>query len=263
MAGQNLMEAADFIRNTLRLKTFPVAVKFLKDKKDFPEKTRQPSVVLGKKVAICQAVTMARIYGWTVGLTKDDIVCVPAAIAFGFSSSTLSAASLGKLFCEGSYSISEEIGRKEAASIKRLEKDEYAAILLSPLHRATFEPDTIVFYGNPAQLMRLVHAWTYREGQRVQGNFGGKVECTEYLLAPFKDQAPHIAIPGTGDRVFSMTQDDEMVFAMPGGRLMELVQDLQEAGKKVGAQYPVPVYLNFQPEFPKQFKDLGKELGIL
>jgi uncharacterized protein (DUF169 family) len=263
MAGQNLMEAADFIRNNLRLKTFPVAVKFLKDKKDFPEKTRQPSVVLGKKVAICQAVTMARIYGWTVGLTKDDIICVPAAIAFGFSTSVDAAASLGKLFCEGSYSKSEDVGRKEAASIKRLEKDEYEAILLSPLQRATFEPDTVAFYGNPAQLMRLVHAWTYREGQRVKGNFGGKVECTEYLLAPFKDQAPHIAIPGTGDRVFSMTQDDEMIFALPGKSLMALVQDLQEAGKKVGASYPVPVYLNFQPEFPKQFKELGKELGIL
>ena len=111
--------------------------------------------------------------------------------------------------------------------------------------------------------MRLVHAWTYREGQRVKGNFGGKVECTEYLLAPFKDQAPHIAIPGTGDRVFSMTQDDEMIFALPGKSLMALVQDLQEAGKKVGASYPVPVYLNFQPEFPKQFKEHGKELGIL
>ena len=74
--------------------------------------------------------------------------------------------------------------------------------------------------------------------------------------------APHIAMPGTGDRAFSMTQDDEIVFSLPGRYLMEIQQALQEAGKKVGAQYPVPVYLNFQPEFPKQFKELGKELGI-
>lgn len=263
MAGQNIAEAADSIRNSLRLKTFPVAVKFLRDKKDFPEKTRRPFAALGKRVTICQAVTMARVYGWTVGLTKEDIVCVPAAIAFGFSASEDSAASLGRLFCEGSYSQSEEIGRKEAASIQRLEKGEYEAILIAPPQRAAFEPDMVAFYGNPAQLMRLVHAWTYREGRRVKGSFGGKVECTEYLLAPFKDQTPHIAIPGTGDRVFSMTQDDEMVFSLPGKFLTALVQDLGEAGKKVGAQYPVPVYLNFQPEFPKNFKDLGKELGIL
>ena len=263
MAGQSLAEAADLIRNNLRLKTFPVAVKFLKDQTDCPDKTRRPSVALGKRVVICQAVTMARIYGWTVGLTKEDIVCVPAAIAFGFSDSADSGASLGRLFCEGRYSQSEAIGRKEAASIRRLEKGEYAAILIAPLQRATFEPDTVACYGNPAQLMRLIHAWTYREGRRIQGSFGGKVECTEYLLAPFKDQAPRIAIPGTGDRVFSMTQDDEMVFSLPGKFLQTLVQDIGEAGKKVGAQYPVPVYLNFQPEFPKNFKDLGKELGIL
>jgi len=35
MGEQNLKEIADFIRNNLRLKTFPVAVKFLKTKKIF------------------------------------------------------------------------------------------------------------------------------------------------------------------------------------------------------------------------------------
>jgi len=262
MNGQNYAEASEFIRNSLRLKTFPVAVKFLKNKA-FPEKTRQPSIVMGKRVAICQAVTMARIYGWTVGLAKEDIVCVPAAIAFGFSDSNDSAASLGKLFCEGSYSKTEEIGQAEANTMQRIGKGEYESILLAPLQRSSFEPDTVAFYGNPAQLMRLVHAWTYGQGQRVQGHFGGKVECTEYLLAPFQTQTARIAIPGTGDRVFSMTQDDEIVFSIPGRFVSELVQALQEAGKKVGVSYPVPVYLNFQPEFPKQFKELGKTLGIL
>ena len=85
MARFNYQEAADFIQNELRLKTFPLAIKFLKDKADFPGKTRQPSEVLGKRVAICQGVTMARRYGWTVGLTREDLICVPAMITFGFS----------------------------------------------------------------------------------------------------------------------------------------------------------------------------------
>jgi hypothetical protein len=38
---------------------------------------------------------------------------------------------------------------------------------------------------------------------------------------------------------------------------------LQEAGKKVGAGYPVTFFLYFQPEFPPHFKALGKELGLL
>ena len=63
MTEVNFQEINDSISNGLRLKTLPVAVKFLKDESDFPEKTRQPSVVLQKRVTICQAVTMARVYG--------------------------------------------------------------------------------------------------------------------------------------------------------------------------------------------------------
>jgi uncharacterized protein (DUF169 family) len=263
MSGPKHKETAEFISNNLRLKTFPVAVKFLKDTDEFPEKTRQPSKLLGKRVAICQAVTMARLYGWTVGLTKEDLVCVPAAIAFGFSESADSASSLARVFCAGNYSQNEAAGLKDASSMTRLEKGEYKAIVLSPLQRAVFEPDTIVLYGNPGQIMRAIQACSYVRGERVRGNFGGKVECSEYLLAPFKEQAPRVAIPGMGDRIFSLTQDDELVFALPGKTLSDLVQGLMEAGSKVGAKYPAPVFLNFQPEFPKSFLELGKELGIL
>ncbi|UCG11877.1 MAG: hypothetical protein JSU72_15355, partial [Deltaproteobacteria bacterium] len=61
----------------------------------------------------------------------------------------------------------------------------------------------------------------------------------------------------------SMTQDDEMVFSLPGPQLQGLVQGLQEAGRKIGARYPVTFYQNFQPEFPKPYQVLGKELGLL
>ncbi len=98
----------------------------------------------------------------------------------------------------------------------RLENDEYEAIVLSPLQKGLYDPDTVVFFGNPAQVMRMVQAMVYQEGRRIKGNFGGKVECSEYLIAPFKTQAPRMAVPGMGDRIFSMTQDDEMVFSIPG-----------------------------------------------
>jgi uncharacterized protein (DUF169 family) len=203
--NENVKSAAEFISNNLRLKTMPVAVKFLKEKKDFPEKTRQPSTFLGKKITLCQAITMARLYGWTVRMTKDDIICVPAAIAFGFSNSTDTVSSLTRLLCTASYSANEEAAGREAAAIKKLENGEYEGIVFSPLQKTTIDPDTVLFYGNPAQMMRLIQAWSYGSGQRVHGNFGGKVECTEYLLVPFKEQIPRVSIPGTGDRVFSMT----------------------------------------------------------
>ncbi len=252
--------AADFIRNTLRLKTFPLAVKFLKDPAGFPEKIQRPSVTLGKRITICQAVTMARVYGWTLGLTRDDLICVPAMIAFGFTRAQDQPKTLGKLFCQVGFAWTEPGAQTETASMAFLESGEFPAILIAPLAKAPFQADTVAFYGNAAQVMRMIQAWTYHEGLRVAGNFGGKVECTEYLVAPFKQGKPMVAIPGMGDRIFSMTQDDELVFAAPGKALDSLVQGLEEAGKKIGARYPITVYQNFQPEFPKPYKDLAKEL---
>ncbi|MBW1840299.1 MAG: DUF169 domain-containing protein [Deltaproteobacteria bacterium] len=262
MEQVNYKEAAQFIRDDLRLKTFPVAVKFLKDTMDFPAKTRQPSVVLSKRVTICQGVTMARNYGWTVGLAREDLICVPAMIAFGFSSASRPEDTLGKLFCEVSFSENEAQGIKEAAAISRLENEEYKAIVLSPLQKGLYDPDTVVIYGNPAQVMRMIQALVFKESGRIQGNFGGKVECTEYLVAPFKTEAPRVVLPGMGDRIFSMTQDDEMVFALPGKQLKALVEGMKESGKKIGARYPVTPYQNFEPEFPKPYKVLGEKLGL-
>jgi uncharacterized protein (DUF169 family) len=258
----NYQAIAEFISNNLRLKTFPVAVKFLKDKAAFPAKTRQPSVVLGKRITICQGVTLARVYGWTVGLTREDLICVPAMIAFGFSGAADPPATLASLFCQVDFSKDQEGAKQEITAMSRLENREYEALVLSPLEKGLYPPDTVAIYANPAQVMRLIQALVYEEKRRISGSFGGKVECSEYLIAPFKTQSPRITIPGMGDRIFSMTQDDEMVFSIPGEILGELVQGLKDAGKKIGARYPVPFYQNFQPEFPQPYKDLGNDLGI-
>lgn len=256
-------EAAGQIREDLRLKTFPVAVGFPRDKADIPEKARRPSIGMGKRIAVCQGVTMARNYGWTIALAREDIQCVPAAIVFGFSDSPDPAASLAELFREIEFSSTEELARKETASMSRFENGEIAAVVLAPLHKAAFEPDTILVYGTPAQTMRLAQAWSYATGRRLSGEAGGKVECDEYLIAPFKTQSARMVIPGNGERIFAGTQDDEMVFAVPSRFLGDLVAGLHKVGRAIGVRLPVTPYQNFQPEFPEAHRRMGKKLGIL
>jgi uncharacterized protein (DUF169 family) len=146
--------------------------------------------------------------------------------------------------------------------LSRFQNGEIEAIVLAPLEKASFEPETVLIYGNPAQVMRLAQAWSYTTGERLSGEFGGKLECDEYLIAPFKMQRPRVVIPGNGERIFAATQDDEMAFAIPGKYFLELTKGLKEVGRTIGARYPVTPYQNFQPEFPKAYKELGKELGI-
>ena len=141
--------------------------------------------------------------------------------------------------------------------MNRVANREYEALLLMPLAKSPENPDTILLYGNPAQVMRLVQAYSYVAGERVSGHFGGKVECDEYIIAPFKTGKPRVAIPGMGDRIFSMTQDDEMVFALPGQDLETLLQGL-ERGRQQN-RGPLPGYL--LPGLPAGISQISYGVG--
>ena len=43
---------------------------------------------------------MARVYGWTVRPTQDDLICVPGMLAFGFTPAIDPIMELAQLFCE-------------------------------------------------------------------------------------------------------------------------------------------------------------------
>jgi hypothetical protein len=60
-----------------------------------------------------------------------------------------------------------------------------------------------------------------------------------------------------------MTQDDELVVSFPARSLGGILKGLAEAGKKIGARYPITVYQNFQPEFPQPYQERAKKWGIL
>ncbi len=262
MNPDEMKALSEGIYEELRLRTLPVAVSFQDKESQWPEKTRRPSQTLQKKITLCQAMTLARTYRWTVGLTAEDIVCVPALIAFGHAENKDAHQLLSSFFARVGWSKDEETAAGEVSCMSFMQRGQAQAIILAPLAKGVIEPDTVVFYGNPAQIMRLVHAWTYMTGKQVQSGFSGKIECREYLAAPHLNDEANVVIPGNGDRIMSGTQDDEMVFALPGDKLQILGAGLEKAGRTVGAKYPVPFYQNFQPEFPDLFKELAEEAGL-
>jgi uncharacterized protein (DUF169 family) len=257
-----LAEQSNFIYDNLRLKTYPVGVSFLKKKSDLPEKARRPGQLLGKRITICQAMTMARNYGWQVGLSGEDVVCVLASLAFGLAASEAPRKEMADSFFESAYKSTYEKTRSEVDEMCFLDPGEYEALFMSPLHKMPLSPDTVAIYGNPGQMSRIIQAATFDTERKIQGLFGGKVECPEYLIRPMKSGEPRVVIPGPGDRIFSMTADDEMIFALPGSFVSDLVTGLQESAKKIGARYPITVYQNFEPRFPPHYEKLGNKLGM-
>ncbi len=255
--------AAAQLKGALRLRTEPFGVAFFKEVVALPEKTRRPSQVFGKKVTICQGVTMARVYGWAVGLAQEDLICIPGMLAFGFTPATDPILELAQLFCEVGFHPEAGPALKEVEALPRFGPQEVAALYLCPLERLTLDPEVIVVFGNPAQIMRLVQAAVFSLGTRVRGEFGGKVECSSYLIGPYRTGDIRVVIPGQGDRTFSMTQDDELVLSFPARFLDGLLLGLKEAARKIGARYPVTVYQNFTPLFPAPYLERARKWGII
>jgi uncharacterized protein (DUF169 family) len=256
-------DAARQLKEALRLRTEPFGVVFLPLLENLPGGCRRPSQVFGKRVTICQGVTLARVYGWPVALTKDDLLCIPGMLAFGFVPATDPVLELGQLFCEVGFHPGLGPALKEVEALPRFQPEEVAAIYLCPLEKLSLDPDVVVVYGNPAQLMRLIQAATYSLGQRVASDFGGKVECSSYLIGPYRDGQVRVVIPGQGDRIFSMTQDDELVLSLPGRVLEGVLAGLKDAARKIGARYPITVYQNFSPLFPPAYQERARKWGII
>ena len=255
-------DAARQLKEALRLRTEPLGVAFLPDAAQLPEKTRQPSKVFGKQVTICQGVTMARVYGWAVGLAPEDLTCVPALLAFGMAPEPDPAAELAQIFCEVGFH--QEVGPalKEAYGLPRFGPGEIGAIYLCPLEKVALKPAVVAVYCNPAQAMRLIQGAVFTLGERVGGDFGGKVECSSYLIGPLRTGQVRVVIPGAGDRIFSMTQDDELVVSFPEAALGPILKGLAEAGRKIGARYPITFYQNFTPQFPPAYQERLKKWGM-
>ncbi len=124
------------IQDAVKPRSLPLAVRFLGPEEPFPEKTRRPKAFLKKRVTICQGITMARLYGWTVGLRKEDIVCVPALIGWGMAGVDNPRGELEKLMQAVGFAADGTSAAAQAGAMVCPPQGAVDGILLSPLGKA-------------------------------------------------------------------------------------------------------------------------------
>jgi uncharacterized protein (DUF169 family) len=239
----------------LRVSTFPVGIRSLAPGEALPAKAKRPAKDLGVKVAICQAIGFARRYGWTLAFSGDDLSCPIAKAAFGFADRNDYYAS-GAL-ADGMYASCREAGARFEAALTTYGRDEVGAVVVGPLSRIDFAPETVLVYGNSAQVLRLVNAALFEKGGALRAETTGRGDCTEIVIRARRSGAPQFVLPCYGDRIFGMTADDEMAFTFPFASAEQIVKGL-EGTHAGGVRYPVPVYLRYQAEFPKSYQELER-----
>ena len=238
----------------LRVSTFPVGLKTLATGEPVPAKARLPRQ-MGFKVAICQGIAFARRYGWTLAMGADDVSCPlgKAAFAFGARNEYFTSGALA----DGMYASCREAGARFEEALPKYEPGEAAHVLAGPLGKVDYVPDTVLVYGNPAQVLRLLHACLYEKGGAMTSQFTGRGDCADIVIRSRKTDAPQMILPCYGDRIFGMTADDEMAFTFPFAMADAVVKGL-EGTHAGGVRYPIPVYLRYHAEFPKSYEELER-----
>src|SRR5437879_13925093 len=110
----------------------------LKPGEEIPERARRPARDWKKLSMSCQVIDMARRYGWTIALTREDHICSLGIAALGFEKPTHLHTS-GTL-CEGMYTETKEAGQRSKAASDRFGVGDYPTLLVAPLDPATFAP---------------------------------------------------------------------------------------------------------------------------
>jgi uncharacterized protein (DUF169 family) len=127
-----------------------------------------------------------------------------------------------------------------------------------PLARVAFEPETVVVYGNSAQVLRLVNAALWKAGGSFKAEFTGRGDCADIAIRTRQQKAPQLILPCYGDRIFGLAADDEMGFTFPFSQADELVAGL-EGTAKGGIRYPIPTFaLRAHAEMPPTYVELER-----
>ena len=236
--------AGSSLEELLRPHTYPVAVKLARDESEFPEKTRRPE----QKIAVCQALTLCRRFGWTVGMTGEDSGCPAASLNYGWSSHKEKEDLMIQFFLGAGYVADEAAAKTLIDSMDQLNPGVCSGVVVSPLTRTKIIPDVIMVYGNSAQIMRLIQGATYKEGKKLKTEVLGLLaSCTGGIIHSFNTGECQLAIPGTGDRAFAVTYDDELIFAIPAAKAEQVVSGMRQ--QRI-VKYPIPTPLQMPPPFP-------------
>jgi uncharacterized protein (DUF169 family) len=210
---EKVRKDAEDLEKYLRLQTYPLAIRLLRSESEIPDGARRPKRDEGCQYNACQAFALSRRNGYRMAMLKEDMYCFEPVVGYGMGEPPQEFLDGGNRY-PGDVAT-REAGRRYAEQFPRLEAGEYVGVLSAPLAKAGFEPDAVMIYCNPAQLVVLLMAGEYETGENLPTALSGHAACVYGLVPAVKDGTYQVAVPCRGDHITAMAGDDEMIFTVP------------------------------------------------
>jgi uncharacterized protein (DUF169 family) len=219
--------------NMLVLRTYPIAIKMLKNEGETPKGAVRPNKDLKTHYSACQAFGVVRRRGTALAMFIDDHWCFEPIIGYGLVEAPQD-------FLDGSGSAffveNKEAARQRSRDIALLPYGKYAGMVLAPLHKANFSPDLTMIYSNASQLRHMLFALMLKNGRRVTSTLDPIWSCVHSIVPSLLKGECEVTVPDPGDFERASTGDDEMIFTVPAGRMKEFMDGVYHY-EKMGMGY--------------------------
>jgi len=233
----NWAELAQEMERLLRLRTFPVAYKRLGTAEELEKipKVRR----LDRFFTFCQLPALVRTRGWTVAATMEQEISPRCSRIHGLAAATEQTKAEESSRLATTWFASVEVARRQQEDYPRIPPGK--AIVLAPLASGKFDPDVVLVYGNPAQLMLTLCGIQWKNYERFQFFFIGEGACSDGLAQCYVTGKPSLAIPCFGERRFGEVLDEELVLALPPGMVEKAIEGMHGLSR-AGLRYPIPFH---------------------
>lgn len=231
----------------MRLKSFPVAFKLLEHKQDID---KIPFIRRMKhKSTLCQLINLVRNFDWTVGAGLDDFMSLMCPSIIGLTEIT-------DYMKDGTFrsivwTKNRADGRKYETGVPRIPTGKFEAVVMAPLVYNPFDPDLVLIYANPAQMMLLINSLQFEDYEVMEFFCVGESSCSDAIARCYLTGKPSLTIPCYGERRYGHAQDDELVMALTP-QLVDKALRGMEALYRRGIRYPIS-YSGAESDIAGQF----------
>ncbi len=178
--------------------------------------------------------------GMTVAMLKEDHWCPTALMAYGMVPKPK-----GGFFGEAYMSFDE---------------GKYIGIVTAPLKSATFMPDVVMIYMNPAQLRGALLPMNFSGSDQVKTELF-LPSCGHAVVDPMKTGKYVVVLPDPGEYQRGLATEDEMILSVPQAKMQPFMASLKQGGKMYSHREQ---HMDMKPDFeqPQFYKDMFKQWGL-
>lgn len=228
----------DDLNRLLRLRTTPIGMKRFASAADMEAipKIRRPGAIHTTD----QIVGQAARNGWTVGITRADLVGDQCAAVVGLHPRDERWLE-GRQYAGVWYSTPEDAAAHQAA-MDLPSFGEHEALAVSPLASGRLDPpDICLIYATPAQMILFINGLQWTGYRKFEWGCVGESSCADSWGRALATGEPSLSIPCFAERRYGGVMEDELLMAIPPSFLPKVIDGLDALARN-GLRYPIPPY---------------------